>query len=188
MQKIFTTGQIAKLYGVATRTVNKWIDAGLLLSYRLPSSTDRRITRANLVRFLKQNHFPLGDIEMALRPILVVSPDPMLTQKLFGAILADPGSAQLLYARNSFEAGVVWASLTPGVVLVDFSIGRAEALSMARHLAASDQPPWLVGLVNEDEDDMPAVEAAGFDDVHSHPAHVGLLAANLLGALADRAA
>ena len=50
----FRTGQIAAVVGVATKTVSNWIDKGLLPGFRLPDSTDRRVTRENLEHFLKE--------------------------------------------------------------------------------------------------------------------------------------
>ena len=52
---IFTTGYIAKMIGVAPRTVSKWFDSGRLKGYRIPGSNDRRIPRAHLAEFLAAN-------------------------------------------------------------------------------------------------------------------------------------
>ncbi len=188
MKNVFTTGEVAKLCNVAARTVSKWVDSGELAGYRIPLSNDRRITRNGLVRFLKDNHIPLGDLEMAQRPVLLISPDAMLAQRLFAELLLAPCNPQLLYARSAFEAGAVVTSLVPGLVVLDFFVGRSEALAMARHLSASIQAPWLIALVHEDEENVGEVEVAGFDDIHRRPIDVGLLSANLLSALAERAA
>lgn len=48
----FTTGQIAKMFGVAPRTVQTWANSGQIGCYRLPNSGDRRITRKHLDEFL----------------------------------------------------------------------------------------------------------------------------------------
>lgn len=55
-KSVFTTGDVAKLIGVATRTVTKFFDEGLLKGYRLPTgSRDRRMPRESLVAFLRQH-------------------------------------------------------------------------------------------------------------------------------------
>lgn len=61
--KVFTTGQVAKICGVAPRTVSKWFDSGRLKGYRIPGGPDRRIPRENLIRFLKEHGMPLGELE-----------------------------------------------------------------------------------------------------------------------------
>jgi hypothetical protein len=48
-----TTGQVAKICRVSSRTVAKWFDGGLLKGYNVPSSLDRRIVGDELIRFLK---------------------------------------------------------------------------------------------------------------------------------------
>ena len=63
MRKVFTTGQVAKICQVAPRTVSKWFDSGRLKGYRIPGSQDRRIPRDQLIRFLKENHMPLGALD-----------------------------------------------------------------------------------------------------------------------------
>jgi excisionase family DNA binding protein len=55
---LFTTGQVAKICKVAPRTVNKWVDSGLLRGYRIPGSQDRRVTEAGLDEFLAENGLP----------------------------------------------------------------------------------------------------------------------------------
>ncbi len=71
MKKVYTTGQVAHLCHVATRTVAKWFDTGKLKGYRIPGSQDRRIPTEQLMRFLRENDMPMpaalhpwnGDLE-----------------------------------------------------------------------------------------------------------------------------
>lgn len=59
--QLFTTGQIAKICSVAPRTVAQWCDKGMLAYYRIPSSPDRRITRAALIAFFRKWRLPMLD-------------------------------------------------------------------------------------------------------------------------------
>ena len=52
---VMTTGEVAKICNVASRTVSKWFDSGQLRGYRIPGSKDRRIPVANLIKFMKAN-------------------------------------------------------------------------------------------------------------------------------------
>lgn len=61
-REIFTTGDVARLCGAAPTTVNRRFDADLIRGYRLPLSGDRRVTREELIRFLKANDMPLRDL------------------------------------------------------------------------------------------------------------------------------
>ncbi len=63
MKTLFTTGQVAKIWKAAPRTVSKWFDSGRLGGYRIPGSQDRRIPREHLLRFLLANGRPLSELE-----------------------------------------------------------------------------------------------------------------------------
>ncbi len=52
-----STGKAANLAGVCTRTMAKWLDAGLLASWRLPNG-HRRVTREELERWMDANKMP----------------------------------------------------------------------------------------------------------------------------------
>jgi len=74
MDDVFTPGKVARLCEVAPRTVDLWIDRGLLKGYRLPTrgkvAGHRRVRRGDLVAFL----FAHG-MEFALRKLGVVKSD-----------------------------------------------------------------------------------------------------------------
>jgi two-component system, OmpR family, response regulator RpaA len=54
MRETFTTGQVAKMIHVHTRTVAKWMDQGKLRGYRMPGSQARRVPREALLAFLNE--------------------------------------------------------------------------------------------------------------------------------------
>ena len=57
-KKVLTTGEVAEICNVASRTVGKWFDKKLLKGYRIPGSKDRRIPIAELVAFMKKYEIP----------------------------------------------------------------------------------------------------------------------------------
>ena len=61
MEEVFTTGQVAKLCRVASRTVVKWIDKGYLKGWRIPGGVDRRVSRSELIEFLARYGMPSLD-------------------------------------------------------------------------------------------------------------------------------
>src|SRR5262245_910537 len=90
MRKVFTTGQVAKIWKVAPRTVSKWFDSGRLVGYRIPGSQDRRIPREHLIRFLKEHQMPLGELEdEAYSKVLIIGTDRMLIDRLMGSMPED---------------------------------------------------------------------------------------------------
>lgn len=158
MRTIFTTGQVAKICKVAPRTVSKWFDSGRLRGYRIPGSQDRRIPREHLIRFLKEHGMPLGELEdEAVGKLLLVGIDTQVRSSL-GDLLG-PEEFKIESAASGFEAGIQAESLHPDCVIVDFSMGRNEALMIAQNLRKNDEytETVLVGLLSDDDN------TAGFD-------------------------
>ena len=56
---VLTTGEIAAVCRVSSRTVCGWIDDGHLKGYRIPGSRDRRATADAVEQFLKANGMPV---------------------------------------------------------------------------------------------------------------------------------
>jgi excisionase family DNA binding protein len=158
MRTIFTTGQVAKICKVAPRTVSKWFDSGRLRGYRIPGSQDRRIPREHLIRFLKEHGMPLGELEdEAMGKILLVGTDQLVRQSLSETIGIDDFKLEI--AASGFEAGIQAESLHPDCVVIDFMMGRNEALMIAQNLRKNSEytDTVLIALLSDDDN------AAGFD-------------------------
>lgn len=57
------TGKIAKLFGVAPRTVAKWIDNGIMQGTKIPGSRHRRVAIAEVNRFSVEHNIPFVEAE-----------------------------------------------------------------------------------------------------------------------------
>jgi two-component system response regulator VicR len=55
---VYTSGQVAKIFGVSCHTVNKWIDTGLLKGFRIPTGGHRRVRQEDLDAFRKACEWP----------------------------------------------------------------------------------------------------------------------------------
>lgn len=60
MHRHLTTGDVARMTSVSTRTVCKWMELGLLRGHRIPGSMHRRFTAEAVAAFLKSNGIPSG--------------------------------------------------------------------------------------------------------------------------------
>ena len=75
--------QVSKICMVAPRTASKWIDSGKLKGYRIPGSTDRRVPRANLIAFMRENGMELGALaDVNAYPVLLVCVPRLLVASL----------------------------------------------------------------------------------------------------------
>lgn len=132
--KVFTTGQVAKRCEVSLPTVSKWFDSGWLKGYRIPGCRDRRIPREYLIKFLKEYGMPLGDLEdEAMAKVLIVAQDQILIENIKWGL-----PSELLFkfavAVSAFDAGIQAESFHPDCIIVDFSIGRFEAMQICESL------------------------------------------------------
>ena len=132
--KVYTTGQVAKICKVAPRTVSKWFDSGRLKGYRIPGSQDRRIPREYLIKFLKEHGMPLVELEdETTAKVLIVAQDQVLIENMKRELPPEK-SFKVATAASGFEAGIQVESFTPDCIVVDFSIGRTEALQICQNL------------------------------------------------------
>ena len=158
--KVFTTGQVAKICKVAPRTVSKWFDSGRLRGYRIPGSQDRRIPREYLIKFLKEHGMPLGDLEdEAMAKVLIVAKTRCSSRTSSGELPLER-SFKIAVAASGFEAGIQAESFHPDCIIVDFSIGRTEALQICQNLRRNP------GVCRNDPD-RPAARRRQLDELRS---------------------
>lgn len=125
--KDMTTGQVARVAGVAPRTVSKWMASGELKGYRLPGSQDRRFRATVVAEFFRrhgmEDRIPQlgGDFT---RVLFVGFPDAMREA-------LSVGPYEPTFAPAGFAGGIVMADARPAVVVVDSAIGRIDARQVA---------------------------------------------------------
>jgi excisionase family DNA binding protein len=178
--KVFTTGQVAKICKVAPRTVSKWFDSGRLKGYRIPGSQDRRIPREYLIRFLKEHGMPLGDLEdEAMAKVLIVAQDQVLIENLKRE-LPQERSFKVSVAASGFEAGIQAESFHPDCMIVDFSVGKLEALQICQNLRknADFTEIILIALLPDDGNTM-SFDRSSINETFKKPFDARLLAERL---------
>lgn len=177
MKKVFTTGQVAKLCQVAPRTVSKWFDSGRLRGYRIPGSQDRRIPRDALIRFLKENGMPMGNLEEeSWHKILLIGAEKLFIDRL-KEILSEDDEFKYEVANSGFEAGTAAQSFHPDTIVIDLSMGRSEALQIAQNMRRIPQfeQTLIIALASEDEASPESLNGFGFNEAFKKPFDVALL-------------
>jgi excisionase family DNA binding protein len=178
--KVFTTGQVAKICRVAPRTVSKWFDSGRLKGYRIPGSQDRRIPREYLIRFLKENGMPLGELEdEAMAKVLIVAQDQVLVEHLKRELPLER-SFKVAVAATGFDAGIQAETFHPDCILVDFSIGRTEALQICQDLRRnSDFSEVILIALLPDDGSSTSFDRSSINETFKKPFDAALLAERL---------
>jgi len=123
---IFTTGEAAEVCGVSQQTIIRCFDNGRLQGFRVPGSRFRRIPRADLLRFMRENEIPLGILGAARRTALLVDDDLDLSRRI-GEAFADDDVWRVITVPTALEAGVALERHEPDVVVFDAGMGDLDA-------------------------------------------------------------
>ena len=170
-KQVFTTGEAAEICNVSQQTIIRCFDRGRLTGFRVPGSKFRRIPRAELLRFMRDNGIPadlLGD--SAIR-ILVVDDDPGIV-RLMEELLGRDDRFEVRTATTGYDAGMATREFRPNLVLLDYMLPDVNGNVVCERLRAdpelSDTRIIVVsGVVRQDEIDT--LLAAGADDFVAKP-------------------
>ena len=135
---VLTTGEVAKICNVASRTVSKWFDSGQLDGYRIPGSKDRRIPVSSLLTFMKAHNIPMDGLMSGRPRILVVDADEQIGTTLT-RVLADEADFEVHATASLFQAGMECERFRPHVVLFDVDMTPDAADTLREVLASSEE-------------------------------------------------
>lgn len=180
-KQIFTTGEAAEICRVSQQTIIRCFDSGRLQGFRVPGSRFRRIPRAELIRFMKENDIPLDAVEGASRRILVVDDDEEILE-LFRDVLDRDGRFEVRTASTGYDAGALTESFRPHLVILDYMLPDINGDLVCRRLREKEgefetKVIFVSGVVNKDEVDK--LMKAGADDFVKKPFDVESLIARV---------
>ncbi len=134
---VLTTGEVAKICNVASRTVSKWFDSGQLRGYRIPGSKDRRIPVNSLIKFMKNHGIPMDGLMSGSTRVLIVDDDDEVVETL-QKILTEQTNYEVRVARNAFAAGIECERFRPHVMLLDIHLADGEGRGISSVINQSD--------------------------------------------------
>ena len=140
-RKGFTTGQVAKICHVTIPTVIKWIDTGRLKGFRLPDSKSRRVSRPDLLEFMRENEIPIDRLDKPKKRILIVDDDPAILQ-LLQAIFQEQGGWEIRIVSRGFDAGLA-KEFRPDCILLDIMLPDIDGRKVCAYLRES---PEMAGV------------------------------------------
>jgi excisionase family DNA binding protein len=181
---VLTTGEVAKICNVASRTVSKWFDSGQLRGYRIPGSKDRRIPVSSLVRFMKSHGIPLDGLMSGNVRVLIVDSDEEVCSKL-REIMGEQTNYEVHVANSAFVAGVECERFRPHVMLLDIHIAEGEGQAIRRAIRENDdlQVTKVIGMSGKLTDGQVAQLAhQGYDGSLKKPFSVRQVIESIEGA------
>ncbi len=134
---VLTTGEVAKICNVASRTVSKWFDSGQLRGYRIPGSKDRRIPVSSLVKFMKSHGIPMDGLMSGSTRVLIVDDEDEIVQTLH-KILSEQTNYEVRTARSAFQAGIECERFRPHVMLLDVHLADGDGKGISEVMSESD--------------------------------------------------
>jgi len=121
MKDLFTTGEAADVCRVSQQTIIRCFDTGRLEGFRVPGSKFRRIPRASLLKFMKENNIPLDNLDSGKRKVLVVDDDAEIVE-LISEVLTRDGRFDVRTASSGYEAGIATQQFRPDLILLDYML------------------------------------------------------------------
>jgi excisionase family DNA binding protein len=177
MKTVYTTGEAAKICKVSQQTIIRCFDSGQLKGFRVPGSRFRRIPRAELYSFMKDNGIPTDALESSKRRVLVVDDDQDLVDLIVDMLERD-GRFEVRSVNNGFAAGVMVKEYHPDLIVLDVmlpDINGKQVCQLVRADKTMDDCKIICisGMVEPDKvDDL---KAAGANDFLQKPFEVEAL-------------
>jgi excisionase family DNA binding protein len=173
-KKVFTTGEAAEVCKVSQQTIIRCFDAGRLGGFRVPGSKFRRIPRADLIRFMRDNDIPTENLEMGGKRVLIVDDDPGILE-LFQDVLGKDNRFDVRVASNGYDAGIQTEAFKPHLVVLDFMLPDINGNLVCERIRSN---PDMVGtkiiivsgVVNQA--DIDKLRGAGADEFVKKPFNV----------------
>jgi excisionase family DNA binding protein len=155
MKDVYTTGEAAKICKVSQQTIIRCFDSGQLKGFRVPGSRFRRIPRAELFMFMRDNGIPTDALESGKRKIMVVDDDVALVE-LITDMLERDGRFEVRSVNNGFDAGMMVKEYHPDLLVLDVmlpDINGKEVCQRVRGDSTMDDVKIICisGMVEQDK-------------------------------------
>ena len=183
-KKFFTTGQIAKICGVSIATVQKWIDAGEIESYRLPlTASERRVPRVSLLSFMKKYGVPTDEIEAGQRfRVMVVDADASIRKQVESVWGGEEPAPEIMSLEDGARALLEIGGFKPNVIVMDIHTPGLEGVRAAemirKHDTLKNTEIVIVSEVNDEE--QAQLEKMGVSTIIAKPVKAQKLKNTLL--------
>jgi len=137
--RVFSTGQLAKIFKVYRSTVCEWIDSGKMKGWRTPRSKVRRTCSDYAIEFARR-HVGVNSrkaisqlLDDGITKILIVAQDQILIENIRWEFPLER-SCRVETAMSGFGAGIKVADLCPDVVIVILISSPAGSWTKSRSI------------------------------------------------------
>jgi excisionase family DNA binding protein len=136
---VMTTREAGETLGVAVRTVQLWVEAGVLPAWRTAGG-HRRIARSAVEKLLAERQNDLAPVQGQVRgsplavKLLLVEDEPVSLHVFSGVVSSWNFPVELVTATNGFEGLVRIGEMRPDIVVTDLVMPGMDGFEMLRAL------------------------------------------------------
>jgi len=167
MEKFYSIPEVAKIIGVHTSTVFRWVKAGNLNSFHFSSGVHNKIAHRDVVKLLESHDLPLDRIEIVEnKRVLVIDDDENILDMTKNAIKKILGY-EVQTEKYGIRAGYMIKAFSPHVLLVDNVVSDGMSEKEFIDMVRSDRDLKNTKIVKFTAADMTSEQAKerGFDSV-----------------------
>ncbi len=135
-KKFFTTGDIARIFGVSRISAYKWVVSGKIKSFKIPGGR-YKITRKDLVDFIKKSGLDArlaGFIQQEDIKILIVDDQKLIIQTVRDYMERMHPPWHISSASDGFEAGRMVSRINPDIVILDLFLPGINGFNLCRSI------------------------------------------------------
>ena len=139
LKDIVTTREAAKMLGVSLRTVQLWVESGVLNAWKTPGG-HRKVTIASINKIIENRKNAIksdedtSTAEKDAFSILIVEDDEAL-RNLFKIYFSNwKLQVNVSFAANGFEGLIHLGKRTPDLLITDLMMPNIDGFEMIRHL------------------------------------------------------
>jgi len=152
-----STQETANLLGVSLRTVQLWVENGVLVAWKTPGG-HRRIMSSSVQQIIAERQKVKGVVHApAQLRVVIVEDDPDLSELLKLSILQCFNSVDVLQARDGFEGLMLIGQSHPNLVITDLNMPGMDGFRMIRAISSTEgNAPKIIAITALSPEDIQA--------------------------------
>ncbi len=173
-KKFFTTGDIARLFGVSRISAYKWVINGKIKAFKIPGGR-YKITKRDLLDFIKKSGMDskiAGSFSREETRILIVDDEKLIIQSVRDYMEKANPSFIINSASDGFEAGRMLARAIPDIVILELFMPGINGFSLCRNIRNDPNTKHIkiIAITGyPTEENVKKVKESGADAVLSKP-------------------